>query len=342
MARSNPIQDGLVRLADIQDAPASPEGEKILRAALAKSPGLVVDKAARLVARVACGPELDPPPTEPQYEEILDESWTRVFCPLLAAAFDRLLANPGKDPGTFGKASLLHALNRMQYPEPEPFLKGVVCQQFEPQMGGKVDRAPPVRAESVMGLVRVHHPDRFRHITDLLWDDCQDARLGAVRAALAEHGEIAEMILRAKANAGDKGDDFPMPPPEHDGGAAVLGEIFNALLAMGGERNVSFVLKFFRDDAQTQHVREQAAMALGQSRLASALESLSSAWDEVVEPEEKERILFAVALNGTDTAMGVLAEWIDAAPQRVGESYRRIVYSIYSPSNPRLAKLLPP
>lgn len=57
MARANPIQNGLNRLAAIQDDPSSPEGGKALRDALAKGLGLVVEKAAKLVAQVACGPE---------------------------------------------------------------------------------------------------------------------------------------------------------------------------------------------------------------------------------------------------------------------------------------------
>lgn len=341
MAKSNPISAGLKRLDAIQDNPASPEGEKALLTALAKGQGLVVEKAARLIAQVACGPEIGDGGGEFIREEILDETWVNAFTPELVQAFERLRANPGKDIGAVGKLAVLRALNRMGYHEPEPFASGAVCQQFEPQMGGLVDRAAPVRAEGIMGMVRLRHPDRFRIMTDLLWDDCQDARLGAVRAASYENSEIAEMILRCKAHGGDKGDDFPAPPPDHDGGAAVLGEIFSVLLAMRGDDNVPFVVRFFHDESHTPYVREQAAMALGESRLSSALGALKEAWESVVTADEKEQILFAVALNGTDSAMGVLAEWIAEAPARVAESYKRIVYSIYSPTNPRLAKLLP-
>lgn len=98
---------------------------------------------------------------------------------------------------------------------------------------------------------------------------------------------------------------------------------------------------FFHDESHTPYVREQAAMALGESRLPVALDALEDAWEAAVTPDDKERILFAVALNGTDAAMEILARWIADAPSRVGESYRRIIYSIYSPGNPRLARLLP-
>lgn len=337
MARRNPMNDMLTRLAAIRSDPKSEESRSVLLAALAKGLGVAVGKAAEIVSVVACGAEAEEDSDSTAREEFIDEEFANEFKPRLAEAFDRLLAKPDNDRGARGKVMLARALNRLDYGDVELYLRGVGHTQFEPEMGGQFDKAGGVRAASLFGLVRLRFHDRLRWLTDMLWDDIQDARLGAVRACLYEGAESSEMLLRAKAHAGDKGDDIPLGPP--DGGPLVMGEVFTSLLALGRGKNVPFIAAFVSDKDQFPLVRNEAAMALGGSRMPEALAALAEEWGRAVRLEERERLLVGVAMNGTDEAMTHLTAWAGAVDGKVKLAYRDALESVWGEGNPRLRKI---
>ena len=298
MPRKDALQEQLARLAAMRRAPATDEATVQLHAALEKGPGLAAARAAEIVA-AADGemPSMD-----------RRETWRREFFPLLRRAFAWCCDEPVKrDKGAFGKIAIADALDRMECEEAAPFVRGVAYVQMEPSMGKPVDKAPPLRARSLAALVRLRHPKRMIWMTDLLWDAWRDARLGAVRAAAHEGTEAAELLLRAKALAGDRGSDVDAIAAND--GAEVMGEAFAALLALGAERNASFVGRFLGEAEVADAVRGQAALALGECRHPAGCRQLVEARSRTPGDGDLRRLILGLAINGTDEALSALAAW---------------------------------
>ena len=95
------------------------------------------------------------------------------------------------------------------------------------------------------------------------------------------NGPEAELLLRLKILTGDKEGE-------------VIGACFSALLAIAPERWLTFIAAFLRgsDDAKT----EAAALALGESRRASALPYLIQAWSDHRSPYLRRVILLGIAM----------------------------------------------
>src|SRR4051812_14593054 len=73
----------------------------------------------------------------------------------LGAAFDRFLVNPVKDDKLCrAKIAIVQALDRMEHPNPDIFLKAARHVQLEPVWGGAEDSAPPLRAAALVALAR--------------------------------------------------------------------------------------------------------------------------------------------------------------------------------------------
>ena len=96
----------------------------------------------------------------------------------------------------------------------------------------------------------------------LLADSDLAARTGAVRA-IADSGPGRVLLLRLKTLLGDKEIE-------------VTGECFAALLSLDPAGSVDFVANFLR--SRMEGIGEQAALALGESRLPAAIEVLREAW----------------------------------------------------------------
>ncbi len=310
MTKKNPLNDMLVRISSIRKNPNQSDARSFLHQILQNSPAMAVSKAATLIADLTCGKEFsedddEAPPAKPG--ELADPSWQEFF-PDFLTAFNRSCDHPENyDKGANGKKALILALDRMEYDRPEPFLRGLTYSQIE----ANFDRAAYMRARCIAALIRLRYPERWTLLVDQLWDNWEEARLGAVWAATYEGSENAALVLRAKAIAGDKGLDLPGDPL--DGGERVLGAIFSALVAMRGDRDTPFVARFLNDSAQTPFVRYQAAMALGESRLPSALALLVESWRTARENERlevRERAAYGVAMQATDAALEVLRGWL--------------------------------
>jgi HEAT repeat protein len=105
----------------------------------------------------------------------------------------------------------------------------------------------------------------LRHLVDAMTDPADPVRLEAVRALEQMNGDEAGLLLRLKAHLGDR---RPI----------VIGEVFDGLLNLEREQAVEFVEKAF--ESGNAEVRDEAALALGASRLPAAVDFLINAWNE--------------------------------------------------------------
>src|SRR6185369_560935 len=100
---------------------------------------------------------------------------------------------------------------------------------------------------------------------DAMSDSADPVRIEAVRALNQLGGDEALLLLRLKAKMGD---------PRH----LITGHVFDALLNLERERAVAFVADYL--NSADEELRDEAALALGASRLQSALTMLMKTWEE--------------------------------------------------------------
>jgi len=187
----------------------------------------------------------------------------------LLAAFDRFFDDPVKtDPKCWGKTAIVKALTQLDYDDSTPFVRASRHIQMEPVYGGQEDAAPQLRANSYLALVQCRDLRRFQilgHLVDALSDPADPVRIEAVRALSQLGGDEAVLLLRLKARLGDR---RPL----------IIGHAFDALLSLEHERAVAFVADYL--DSAQEELRDEAALALGASRLQSAAKLLMKAWEE--------------------------------------------------------------
>ncbi|HET9220207.1 MAG TPA: HEAT repeat domain-containing protein, partial [Terriglobia bacterium] len=215
--------------------------------------------------------------------------------PDLLAAFTRLFDDPVKnDPKCWGKTAIIKTLTGLDFGESAPFLRAAAHIQMEPVYGGQEDSAVHLRANAVLALVQctdLTRPEILRCLVDALADASDTVRIEAIRALEQMNGDEAGVLLRLKAHAGDKR-------------SAVIGQVFDSLLALERERAVAFVGRFMKSpDPET---RDEAALALGASRLTSAVERLIEAWKESRGRELGSVLLRALSSSRDETALEFL------------------------------------
>ena len=178
----------------------------------------------------------------------------------LEAAFDRFLVNPLKDDKLCrAKLAIVQALDRMEHQRTDVFLKAARHVQFEPVWGGSEDSAPPLRAAALVALARAEGTFSLPVLVDAMADPAKDVRIASAVALGAVGSEAAGLVLRLKVRLGDKDPD-------------VFSECLGGLLAVDATANLPIVAEFL--DPADPPACEAAAMALGRSRLAEALEPL--------------------------------------------------------------------
>lgn len=260
MPRTKDKNDVDVQLAALEALPA----ERLARdAKLAEGIGArhyrVVAKAARLA----------------------EESLSYDLVPALLAAYPRFLDKPVKtDPNCLAKKAIARALVALDCDDVEFYRRGLELRQPEPVWGGTRDTAAEVRSACAMGLVASGYSRALVELTALLHDPEPEARIGAVRAVACGNPREAELLLRAKALAGDAE-------------PAVLGEALTGLLAVAPEDSVPLVAGFLK--VADEAVRELAALALGESRIENAFAPLKDAWNDVLVGENVRRALLRAA-----------------------------------------------
>ena len=228
---------------------------------------------------------------------LAEEGLSYDLVPALLAAYPRFLDKPVKtDPNCLAKTAIVRALVALDCDDVELYRRGLEYRQHEPVWGGTRDTAPDLRSFCAMGLVASGYSRALVEITALLHDAEPAARIGGVRAVACGNPREAELLLRAKVLAGDAE-------------PAVLGECFTGLLAVAPEDGVGFVAGYLAhaDDA----VRELAALALGESRLESALAPLKEAWNGVLVGESmRGALLRAAAAHRSEAAFTWLLELV--------------------------------
>ena len=181
----------------------------------------------------------------------------------LEAAFDRFLVDPLKDDKLCrAKIAIVQALDRMEHPDADIFLKAARHVQLEPVWGGSEDSAPPLRAAAVVALARSEGAGALPLLDDALADPAKEVRTAAASALGAVGTEAAGLALRLKVRLGDDDPD-------------VLSECLGGLLAVDPGSNLALVAEYL--DPSDPAACEAAALALGRSRRAEALDPLRGA-----------------------------------------------------------------
>ena len=281
MPKSDPIENALNTIGELRHEAALERVTKELRSFLKHRSNLVVAKAAK----VAC--ELRLPELAPD----------------LAAAFQRFMADPAKhDKRCAALTEIVTALYELDYLEPGPYLRTLHHVQMEGSFGPPVDAAAALRGISAQALLRTRYPDALSEVLPLLVDREPAARLGAVRALGANGGGPGRLLLRLKVLTGDDDPD-------------VLAECFSGLLAAEPEQSLAFVARYLDDIEET--TAEAAIWALGQSRLAPALEALKEKWERTMDASVRKVLAGAMAASRLPGATEFLCAQVQKASTQV-------------------------
>jgi HEAT repeat protein len=243
---SRKLEEQIQQLRHLKSAALGEDAVSILRRSLADRANLIVAEAAKVIAHHR----------------------VQSLVPDLLAAFNRLFENPLKsDPKCWGKIAIVKALTALDYDASPAFLRGARHIQMEPVMGGQEDAAPALRAYCYLALVQCSDLSRFevlRYLVEALGDKADPVRIESVRALEQMGGDESILLLRLKAKAGD------LSP-------IITGHVFDALLNLERDQAVPLVAEFLQ--SADPEIRDESALALGGSRLASALELLIQKWN---------------------------------------------------------------
>jgi HEAT repeat protein len=270
------IEAEIERLNSLRDA-APADSIPPLRKALADRVNLIVAKAAKMAGEL-------------RLHELI---------PDLLRAFDRLLEKPvERDPQCWGKTAIAKALVTLDHRESAPFVRGAHHVQPEPVWGGEADTAATLRGTCALALPAcsdIARPQILRHLVDSLADSALPVRSDAVRAVAQMAGDEASLLLRLKARVGDKESE-------------VVGQAFDYLFQLENDRALPFVGDFL--DPKLGPVAEEAALALGSSRLAGAAPLLEQAFGRQRDPDYRAVLLRAISSTRHPQALELLLRMV--------------------------------
>ena len=271
------IEAEIEQLVELCRSGPNPEVLAALRKALKDRVNLVAARAARLAADLRAGD----------------------LIPELAAAFDRLMEKPiERDPQCWGKNAIAAALVALECREPAPFLSGAHHIQMEPCYGGEVDTADTLRGICLLALPSCEGLAReqiLRCLVDGLTEESQSVRLECVRAIAQMDGPEAAPLLRLKARAGDRE-------------GAVMGQVFDALVQLEGGDALVFLASFLK--SPRPETRDEAALALGASRLPEAVVILRKALDNARDPDFRDVLFRALSASRQPEAIDLLLDLV--------------------------------
>jgi hypothetical protein len=275
------VEQEIEALTRLRDVPAE-EAQPALRKALGDRVNLIVAKAAKIAA-------------ERQFQELV---------PDLLHAFERLMEKPvERDPQCWGKNAVAAALKDLEYPQSTPFLRGTRHIQMEPVYGGHADTAENLRGTCLLALVAcadLERGDALRCFASALAERSHVIRLEAARALGQMQGDESALLLRFKALLGDE-------DPE------VSGQVFDSLLAIEGEQGLEFVAGFLSRGGPRA---EEAALAIGSSRMPRAFDVLKETWAGTRNPEFREVLLRAIGAVRSEAGIEWLLEQVRNARMR--------------------------
>jgi hypothetical protein len=272
---SRKLEDRIEQLRQLRTHAAAADANTTLRRALTDRSNLIVAEAAKAA-------------TELHLSELI---------PDLLTTFDRLFEEPVKsDPKCWGKTAIVKALARLDYSESPPFVRGSQHIQMEPVWGGQEDSAVQLRANSFLALVQCTDMTRFevlRQLVNAMSDPADPVRIEAVRAMHQLGGEECSLLLRLKARVGDRR-------------PVIIGHVFDALLNMERDQAVPFVAEYLRSGDEA--LRDEAALALGASRLSGGLKELIETWKSIRSDGFSEILLRAISSSRLPEAIEFLLD----------------------------------
>ena len=277
------IEQRLDQIRRLAHAMPNAETSIALKKALEDRSNVVVAQAAR----VAAGLQLKP---------LIGD---------LLASFDRMLENGAAvDPQCRAKLAIIDALKRLDYSESAVFLRGLRHIQMEPVYGGHEDTAPKLRGTCTLALASCTDLTRrevLHHVIEALTDRSEPVRVDAARALEQFEGEESALLLRLKAKIGDSHSD-------------VVGQVFESLLNLEGEQGLPFVSGFL--ESPNIEVCEEAALAIGSSRLPKALTVLKDAWSRERSRPRGYVLLRMISASGRPEAIDFLLSLIQEGELR--------------------------
>ncbi len=226
--------------------------------------------------------------------------------PDLQKAFERFFEKE-KDPQCWAKNALAKALKDLGVQESAVFLRGVRHVQNEPVWGGQEDTAAVLRGACALALVQcndITRDETLRCLVDALSETAASVRLDAAAALAQMDGREVALLLRLKARLGDKD-------------PRVTGEVFSALLQIEGKAGLPFVAEFL--EHPNEETSEEAALALGGSRMPEAFEMLRQTWENWQGLRPGTALLRAMSASRLDHAIEFLIELIRQALQPAAE-----------------------
>jgi hypothetical protein len=225
--------------------------------------------------------------------------------PDLLSAFDRLFENPvQRDPQCWGKNAIAKALATLDYRESPPFVRGSRHVQMEPVWGGQEDTASNLRGICVLGLASCTDLPReeiLRRLVDCMADAAYTVRVESARALAQMGGDDATLLLRLKARVGDR-------EPR------VVGQVFDCLLELEGDPGVAFVAEFLESAAEESQA--EAALSLGSSRRAKAVDALQTAYGGTHDPDLRLAILRGLSVSRQEQAIAFLMQIVRDGRER--------------------------
>jgi hypothetical protein len=260
------FDEKLKRLKQLEEEPGSAGAVREIRHALSDANNFLAARAARVAAKH-------------RLQELASD---------LSAVFNRFMQNPAKtDPGCRAKIAAVETLVALDCSEITIFLQGIRHVQMEYTFGPPEDTASHLRAACAFGLYRLGYPELLYEMVSLLTDREAVARRAAIKVLTELGQESCELLLRFKVLQGDK-------EPE------VLGDCFNGLMAIAPARSLSFVAQFLSSDDTA--IVEEAALAVGNSRLKDAFLLLRDFLDRSVQPASRRLLLLPLALTRCEEA----------------------------------------
>jgi HEAT repeat protein len=271
------IERELVDLAALRNSESADERICLLRKALNNKTNVIVAKAAALAA----------------------DMHLRELIPDLCASFERLLKDPLKtDPQCWGKDAIAKALKNLEHNECAVFLKGAQHVQLEPVWGGQEDTATNLRSTCALALLQcsdLTRDEKLWSIMRLLTERSASLRKDAALALESLEGREAALMLRIKARMGDSD-------------PTVTGQAFESLLRVEGDSAIPFVVEFL--GLPNSDVREEAALALGASRLSTAVAALKTIFVQKRRLIDSEVLCRALSISRNVDAVQFLVDTI--------------------------------
>ncbi|HLQ76931.1 MAG TPA: hypothetical protein VK210_06230 [Terriglobia bacterium] len=296
---SRKLEEQIDRIRQLRNAPSAAASRPILEKSLRDRANLVVAEAAKVIGDV-------------HVVELIPE---------LLAAYARLFEDAVKtDPKCWGKTSIVKALTVLDYCESPPYVRGASHVQMEPVWGGQEDAAAQLRSNCILALPQcsdLRRNEVLRYLVDALADSLDPVRLDAVRAIEQMNGDESPLILRLKARLGDRR-------------PAVTGRVFDALLGLEPKPGLVFVSGFLKSN--DVEVRDEAALAMGSSRQAQAVQNLIAAWNETIDHDFRSILLRAISASREESALEFLLSLVkEGSPRHAGAALEALAIHSDSP-----------